>query len=233
MFSILQPLKRVNWIDNDDILLWSVVKYSPIIIFHQVMPVIQHLNLLPNRSIHSTAACLKTQAGKYKITRRREFPLTYEMANPPHRIQHRKTWNSFNCGMYYPHEWVRSASLTWVISKLQQTCRMVCGHRKRPSRICSSVNSLSAHFMDLLRPKSSSNDNSITFESRACSLENCNRANYTSWSVIRRNCLRCGCNVPSPWRFKPLKIAKKLFTNTFKFVVILWLFGTIISIEIA
>ncbi|KAJ8985373.1 hypothetical protein NQ317_008407 [Molorchus minor] len=27
---------------------------------------------------------------------RKDFPLTYEMANPPHQIAHRKTWNSWN-----------------------------------------------------------------------------------------------------------------------------------------
>ncbi|EDS44618.1 28S ribosomal protein S24, mitochondrial [Culex quinquefasciatus] len=48
------------------------------------------------RSLHVTAACAKTQSGKYKITPKGDRPLTYEMANPPHLIAHRKAWNSWN-----------------------------------------------------------------------------------------------------------------------------------------
>lgn len=54
--------------------------------------------LAPNRSIHASAICLKTQSGKYKITPKRDRPLTYEMANPPQYINVRKSWNSWNCG---------------------------------------------------------------------------------------------------------------------------------------
>ena len=39
---------------------------------------------------------LKVQSGRYKITPKRDRPLTYEMANPPHFIGHRKAWNSWN-----------------------------------------------------------------------------------------------------------------------------------------
>lgn len=49
------------------------------------------------RSIHASAICLKTQSGKYKITPKRDRPLTYEMANPPYQIVARKAWNSWNC----------------------------------------------------------------------------------------------------------------------------------------
>lgn len=49
------------------------------------------------RSIHATAICSKTQSGKYKITPKRDRPLTYEMANPPYLIVARKSWNSWNC----------------------------------------------------------------------------------------------------------------------------------------
>lgn len=58
------------------------------------MPVLSVLN---QRSIHASAICLKTQAGKYKITPKRDRPLTYEMANPPYQIVARKAWNSWNC----------------------------------------------------------------------------------------------------------------------------------------
>ncbi|KRT83048.1 hypothetical protein AMK59_4545 [Oryctes borbonicus] len=47
-------------------------------------------------AIHTTAACHKSQAGRYRITPKKDFPLTYEMANPPHQIAHRKSWNSWN-----------------------------------------------------------------------------------------------------------------------------------------
>ncbi|KAK9739633.1 Mitochondrial ribosome subunit S24 [Popillia japonica] len=47
-------------------------------------------------AIHTTAACHKVQAGRYRITSKKDFPLTYEMANPPHQIAHRKSWNSWN-----------------------------------------------------------------------------------------------------------------------------------------
>ncbi|XP_023295315.2 28S ribosomal protein S24, mitochondrial [Lucilia cuprina] len=47
-------------------------------------------------AIHTTASCAKTQSGRYRITTKRDKPLTYEMANPPHYIAHRKSWNSWN-----------------------------------------------------------------------------------------------------------------------------------------
>lgn len=41
--------------------------------------------------------CLeKVQSGRYKVTPKNDRPLTYEMANPPHFIAHRKSWNSWN-----------------------------------------------------------------------------------------------------------------------------------------
>ncbi|KAJ6216280.1 hypothetical protein RDWZM_007437 [Blomia tropicalis] len=38
----------------------------------------------------------KCQAGRYKVTLKRNRPLTYEMANKPHNIAVRKGWNSWN-----------------------------------------------------------------------------------------------------------------------------------------
>lgn len=65
----------------------------------QIVPTICQSNFLLNRAIHSTSVCLSAKkAGKYKITKNKNFPLTYEMANAPQHIQHRKTWNSFNSG---------------------------------------------------------------------------------------------------------------------------------------
>ncbi|XP_072389985.1 small ribosomal subunit protein uS3m [Diabrotica undecimpunctata] len=59
---------------------------------------LQHLKIQQNvsRCIQTSAVCHKTQSGKYRITSRRDFPLTYEMANPPWQIAHRKSWNSWN-----------------------------------------------------------------------------------------------------------------------------------------
>nr|CAH0109372.1 unnamed protein product [Daphnia galeata] len=48
------------------------------------------------RQFHASAACCKVQSGRYKITPKRDRPLTYEMANPPHFIAHRKSWNSWD-----------------------------------------------------------------------------------------------------------------------------------------
>ncbi|CAH2261964.1 28S ribosomal protein S24, mitochondrial [Pararge aegeria] len=45
---------------------------------------------------HTSSALCRVVSGKYRITKKRDRPLTYEMANPPHFIAHRKTWNSWN-----------------------------------------------------------------------------------------------------------------------------------------
>ncbi|XP_018326071.1 28S ribosomal protein S24, mitochondrial isoform X2 [Agrilus planipennis] len=50
----------------------------------------------PQCFIHTTTNLNKCQAGRYRISLRKDFPLTYEMANPPHQIAHRKAWNSWN-----------------------------------------------------------------------------------------------------------------------------------------
>lgn len=55
---------------------------------------------MPVRSIHCTAALDKSSSGRYKITPKRDKPLTYEMANPPHYIAHRKAWNSWDVCEY-------------------------------------------------------------------------------------------------------------------------------------
>ncbi|KAG5873729.1 hypothetical protein JTB14_035543 [Gonioctena quinquepunctata] len=49
-----------------------------------------------SRLLHTTSACNKVQAGRYRITAKKDLPLTYEMANPPHEIANRKSWNSWN-----------------------------------------------------------------------------------------------------------------------------------------
>ncbi|XP_037084145.1 28S ribosomal protein S24, mitochondrial-like [Pollicipes pollicipes] len=48
------------------------------------------------RSIQTSAACCKVSSGRYKVTRNRDKPLTYEQANPPHFIFVRKGFNSYN-----------------------------------------------------------------------------------------------------------------------------------------
>ncbi|KAL7020512.1 hypothetical protein ACKWTF_011566 [Chironomus riparius] len=49
-----------------------------------------------SRGIQTSAILASVQSGRYKITPKRDRPLTYEMANPPHYIAHRKGWNSWN-----------------------------------------------------------------------------------------------------------------------------------------
>ncbi|XP_046391682.1 28S ribosomal protein S24, mitochondrial [Ischnura elegans] len=48
------------------------------------------------RPVHTGSVVMKSQSGRYKVTVKGDRPLTYEMANPPHQIAHRKSWNSFN-----------------------------------------------------------------------------------------------------------------------------------------
>uniref|UniRef100_A0A182K7N5 28S ribosomal protein S24, mitochondrial n=1 Tax=Anopheles christyi TaxID=43041 RepID=A0A182K7N5_9DIPT len=52
--------------------------------------------MLARRCVHTTAIAAKSQSGRYKISPKGDRPLTYEMANPPHQIAHRKAWNSWN-----------------------------------------------------------------------------------------------------------------------------------------
>ncbi|KAI4487817.1 hypothetical protein M0802_011805 [Mischocyttarus mexicanus] len=51
---------------------------------------------LLRRCIHMSAVVNKVQSGRYKPTQKKNLRLTYEMANPPHLIAHRKSWNSWN-----------------------------------------------------------------------------------------------------------------------------------------
>ncbi|XP_071526664.1 small ribosomal subunit protein uS3m isoform X1 [Panulirus ornatus] len=48
------------------------------------------------RELHTTPVVQKVTSGRYKVTRDRSRPLTYEMANQPCQIAHRKSWNSWN-----------------------------------------------------------------------------------------------------------------------------------------
>ena len=53
-------------------------------------------NVLPKRYVHVSSALNRTQAGHYRPKPKQPQPLTYEMANPPHYIATRKSWNSWN-----------------------------------------------------------------------------------------------------------------------------------------
>ncbi|XP_054716377.1 28S ribosomal protein S24, mitochondrial-like [Uloborus diversus] len=53
-------------------------------------------NFWTNRSISISAIHCKTQAGRYRRTRKHDKPLTYEQFNGPHQIHHRKSWNTWN-----------------------------------------------------------------------------------------------------------------------------------------
>ncbi|XP_066975310.1 small ribosomal subunit protein uS3m isoform X4 [Macrobrachium rosenbergii] len=55
----------------------------------------------PVRSLHTSSVAFKVQSGRYKVTRDQSRPLTYEMANQPCMIGHRKSWNSWNTTSLY------------------------------------------------------------------------------------------------------------------------------------
>ncbi|XKL67203.1 hypothetical protein PGB90_010623 [Kerria lacca] len=60
------------------------------------------------RNFSLTSVCeAHKQAGKYRTTRNRSRPLTYEMANLPTTIAHYKSWNSWNTSCMF--EGVRPA----------------------------------------------------------------------------------------------------------------------------
>ncbi|CAH2085292.1 unnamed protein product [Euphydryas editha] len=67
-----------------------------------ILKLVQPLNILSKCSpvfasqFHTSSALCRVVSGKYRITKKRDRPLTYEMANPPHYIAHRKSWNSWN-----------------------------------------------------------------------------------------------------------------------------------------
>ncbi|XP_068218090.1 small ribosomal subunit protein uS3m [Palaemon carinicauda] len=61
----------------------------------------QLIKILPKRSIQTTSIAFKVTSGRYKVTRDRSKPLTYEMANQPCMIAHRKSWNSWNTTSLY------------------------------------------------------------------------------------------------------------------------------------
>ncbi|XP_051155179.1 28S ribosomal protein S24, mitochondrial [Leptopilina boulardi] len=44
----------------------------------------------------TSAIINKSHAGRYRVTPKKNKPLTYEMAFPPHEIAHKKGWNSWN-----------------------------------------------------------------------------------------------------------------------------------------
>lgn len=60
------------------------------------VPMSLSLSLTHVRAFGTTTACLKKVAARYKVTLRKDKPLTYEMANAPHQIAGRKSWNSWN-----------------------------------------------------------------------------------------------------------------------------------------
>nr|CAG4642919.1 EOG090X0I6M [Evadne anonyx] len=59
------------------------------------------------REFHVSAINQRVQSGRYKISVRRDKPLTYEMANAPHHIASRKSWNSWDTTTL--HEGLRPA----------------------------------------------------------------------------------------------------------------------------
>lgn len=75
---------------------------------------------------------------RYKISLKRDKPLTYEMSNPPHQICHRKAWNSWNSS-----KWIFSAKLScmhpWrhpfsLINAVIHLLALMQGHKQRESQ---------------------------------------------------------------------------------------------------
>ena len=52
------------------------------------------------RQFHTSNCLEKTQAARYVATIKRDLPLTYEQANYPEHIAHRKSWNSWNTSKF-------------------------------------------------------------------------------------------------------------------------------------
>ncbi|XP_053605315.1 small ribosomal subunit protein uS3m [Plodia interpunctella] len=67
----------------------SLIKLAQKSLFTQWSPILAS-------QLHTSTPLCRVVSGKYRITKKRDRPLTYEMANPPHYIAHRKSWNSWN-----------------------------------------------------------------------------------------------------------------------------------------
>lgn len=53
-------------------------------------------NNVTKRHLHISAVLNKSRAARYRPKPKTVQALTYEMANPPHYIASRKSWNSWN-----------------------------------------------------------------------------------------------------------------------------------------
>lgn len=89
------------------------------------------------RSLHVTVVCSKVQSGRYKITPKRDRPLTYEMANPPHFIADRKAWNSWDVCKWSKFIWLISTviKLLWTITYRISTANLQGGLRSSETAI--------------------------------------------------------------------------------------------------
>lgn len=160
--SILGQVQKVSFFLNSE---YVTKKWIEINIHLFQLIVSTQSQWAPSRSIHASAVCLKTSSGKYKITPKRDRPLTYEMANAPYLISTRKSWNSWNCGKPKAQQIpINSFDFHFDSILLQQIYKTDYDHVKRLSKICSFGNSLPAHFIRCFAVKSLSNDSSIIFE---------------------------------------------------------------------
>lgn len=74
--------------------------------------------------LHTSALLCRVVAGKYRITKKRDRPLTYEMANGPHYIAHRKSWNSWNTCEFsqtLPYHWLLICQANQLLAEQVQT----------------------------------------------------------------------------------------------------------------
>lgn len=100
----------------------------------QVLPAAQQI--LMHRHFHTSMIVNKSQSGRYKITLHKNRPLTYEMANPPHYIAHRKSWNSWNtCMLFSFNEKYMFWSLIILVNILILSANIKDGNRPSETAI--------------------------------------------------------------------------------------------------
>lgn len=151
---------------------------------------------LSSRQFHVSPICERTQAARYKITPKRDRPLTYEMANPPHFIGDRKAWNSWNiCKLNQRIVVNRICCKCFVYPFLQRAWKTVYEHPKQHSKIFSFVNSWLEHFIHSSAPRWSLSVNTITSELRLFYGKVSHPGKCIFLSVTRRNCYPLGYNV--------------------------------------
>lgn len=96
---------------------------------------------------------------------------------------------------------------------LQQVWRAVYDRRKQQSKIYSFVNSWLEHFIISSVRKWLSSGSTIAFGSQLFCHERSLLEKCTFLLVTRKSCCPPGYSVPSHWKYRPLKIKRKWYSN--------------------